>query len=621
MPLSAQQVAEIKAHERAEGRQRRVTLTIFHHDGMRVVPLAEGRRVVIGRSEPAEVTIRDGSLSRQHAAVELIDGRVWVEDLESTNGTWVGGVRVDRIQVALGSELMLGGVAATVDQLGAADQGRHGLLRHDRFLDELAAEVARARQYQPRPVSLLMVRGPRQAGTSLGRWLKLVQRSLRPFDRAALYSADTVELLLPELALDQAQALAASLRSDEVALSLGLGVFPDHAASAEELIEVTRGALARARGDGLVVTPEALATGARAAAAADVSGPIVRSPGMERVFRTARRVASSAIPVLIVGETGTGKEVVARAIHESGKRADKAMICVNCGALPPQLVEATLFGHEKGAFTGASQQARGVFEAADGGTVFLDEIGELPAGAQAALLRVLETKRFTRVGSTREVEVDARVVAATHRDLEQMSAAGGFRSDLLYRLNAMQIEIPPLRERTDEIEPLVQLFIAKANETNGCAVADVAADALALLREHGWPGNVRELRNAIERAVVIAEGSTITIDDLPRTLSRLAGQRPRPEPPARPAAHAVAGDGESWPDEIDLRAELERFESSLIRTFLDRAGGDRKEAARRMGLPYRTLSHKMMVMGLSNEPGPAPPDAGGAPTGGAPQDP
>jgi DNA-binding NtrC family response regulator len=598
-PLSEKQLAEIRAREQLDGQTRRTSLTIYHHDGVRVVPLAEGRRVVIGRSEPAEVTIRDGSLSRQHAAVELIDGRVWIEDLESTNGTWVGGVRVERIQVAPGSELMLGAVAASVDLLGASDRGRQGLLGHDRFLSEVTAEVARAREYS-RAVSLVMMRGPRQAGASLGRWLPAAQGHLRRFDRAALYSADTVELLLPELNVEQARALATALRGDEGRLVIGLGVFPDHAASAEELLEVTRGALQRAGADGAIATPAAHSAGARALAPDGTAGPVVCAPAMERVFRMAHRVASSAIPVLIVGETGTGKEVVARAIHESGKRGDRPMICVNCGALPPQLVEGTLFGHERGAFTGASQQALGVFEAADGGTVFLDEIGELPAGAQAALLRVLETKRFTRVGSTKEVEVDVRVVAATHRDLEQMSAAGAFRSDLLYRLNAMVIEIPPLRERRAEIEPLALRFIAFANEANGCAVASIAGEAMELLSAYSWPGNVRELRNAIERAVVIAEGATLTVDDLPTPLTQLAHQRRAaglaPQPPAAPGA------AESWPDEIDLRAELERTEARIIRAYLDRAGGDRKEAARRLGIPYRTLSHKMMVMGLGNEP-------------------
>jgi DNA-binding NtrC family response regulator/pSer/pThr/pTyr-binding forkhead associated (FHA) protein len=605
-PLSEQQVAAIRALDRVDAQAQRLSLTIRHDDSVRVVPLAEGRRVLVGRSAPAEIAINDQSLSRQHAAVELIDGRVWIEDLGSTNGTWVDGLRVERIQVPPGTELMLGGVVASVDLLGAAGRGRGGLVSHDRFAGELAAEVARAREYG-RSVALLMVRGPRQAGASLGRWLPQVQQRLRPFDTAALYSGDTAELLLPELGPEQARELAASLAGPEGRLHLGLAAYPHHAGSAEELLEVARDSLQRARGDGTIAIPEALSAGARALVPGEPSGgPVIASPAMEHVFRMAQRLASSTIPVLVVGETGTGKELVALAIHGGGKRKGRPLICVNCGALPSQLVESTLFGHEKGAFTGASQQAQGVFEAADGGTVFLDEIGELPAAAQAALLRVLETKRVARVGSTREVEVDVRVVAATHRDLEQMSTTGGFRSDLLYRLNAMVIEIPPLRERRVEIEPLARRFVTLANEANGCAVTSIAEDAMDLLATHSWPGNVRELRNAIERAVVIAEGATVTIDDLPRPLAQLAHQRrvsgPAPLAGAAPEGGVGGETDERWPDDIDLRAELDRFESRVLRVFLERAGGDRKEAARHLGLPYRTLSHKMMVLGLGNEP-------------------
>jgi transcriptional regulator with PAS, ATPase and Fis domain len=309
---------------------------------------------------------------------------------------------------------------------------------------------------------------------------------------------------------------------------------------------------------------------------------------------------------LLHGETGTGKEVVARAIHEQSERRARPMICVNCGAIPLQLLESTLFGHERGAFTGASQQQKGVFEAADQGTVFLDEIGELPAVAQAALLRVLETKRVVRVGSTREVEVDVRVIAATHRDLEAMCETSAFRLDLLYRLNAMTLVIPPLRERPEEIVPLVECFLEQANRDHGRHVRGIDPGALSLLERYPWPGNVRELRNAIERAVVIAEGDMIAPQDLPervRAATRLGALAP-PAVDEREDGRASPGQQGA---EGDLRASLLRYEADLIVGALRDAGWNQTEAARRLGVPLRTLVHKLKALGI-RKVGYQPPD-------------
>jgi DNA-binding NtrC family response regulator len=271
------------------------------------------------------------------------------------------------------------------------------------------------------------------------------------------------------------------------------------------------------------------------------------------------------------------------------------MVCVNCGAIPPQLIESTLFGHERGAFTGATQQQRGVFEAADGGTLFLDEVGELPPAAQAALLRVLETRRVVRVGSSREIEVDVRVVAATHRDLEAMCASGGFRLDLLYRLNAMTLTIPPLCARPEEIEPLALRFLHQANATNGLALRGVEPAALALLQRYAWPGNVRELRNAIERAAILAEGERVAEQDLPE---RVRGARA-----AAPGIdHDATGEGEeptpSPATGADLRARLSSYEAKLIVEALRDTKWNQTEAAHALGMPLRTLVHKIKALGI-----------------------
>jgi len=298
--------------------------------------------------------------------------------------------------------------------------------------------------------------------------------------------------------------------------------------------------------------------------------------------------------VLLHGETGTGKEVVSRAIHLGGTRRERPLVSVNCGAIPRELVESTLFGHERGAFTGASQQHRGVFEAADGGTVLLDEIAELPPAAQAALLRVLEAKRVTRVGSTKEIEVDVRVIAATHRDLDAMCEKAQFRRDLLYRLNVMTITIPPLRARTEEIPALARRFLGDANLANGREVRAIGPEAMALLERYAWPGNVRELRNVVERAVVIAEADVITAQDLPEAIrvpsamvvGRAAVASPPPtrtEPPPAPG---------------DMKSQMQRHEATVIFDALRKAAWNQSEAARELRIPLRTLVHKIKLYGI-----------------------
>jgi transcriptional regulator with GAF, ATPase, and Fis domain len=310
---------------------------------------------------------------------------------------------------------------------------------------------------------------------------------------------------------------------------------------------------------------------------------------MRPVLKTVASVATSRIPVILHGETGTGKEVLAQLIHESGPRKGRRIVRVNCGAIPRDLVESTLFGHERGAFTGALQQQKGVFEEADGGTVFLDEVGELPPAAQASLLRVLEVGAFNRVGSNRELEVDVRIVAATHRDLEAMAEAGTFRSDLYYRLSGVVIEIPPLRERGDEIEPLVRRFLHAANKANGRRVEGISPETLALLEAYSWPGNVRELRNVIERAVVVTQGVLIGPEALPARV-RTGGHRPEADPSK---ASALAA-----PEPEQGRGKVHQFEARMLQEALAATGWNRTEAAKKLGMAVRTLSYRMKVLGV-----------------------
>lgn len=347
-------------------------------------------------------------------------------------------------------------------------------------------------------------------------------------------------------------------------------------------------------------------------ASLDSVKPIAGSPAMARIMRQVKRLASSDVPVLIEGETGTGKEVISRAIHEGGSRSACNLGTVNCGALPEPLVESTLFGYEKGAFTGAEKRTPGVFEASQGGTVLLDEIGEMPLVAQTALLRVLETHRLVRVGGTAEVPVDVRILAATHRDLDAMCEAGSFRRDLYYRLNVLTLTLPPLRERREDIRPLAERLLHQAATRNRITIRGIRPQAMALLLRHDWPGNVRELKNVMERAAVIADGDWINPWDLPETLidedrtldlivppsGEFAEQSPgkpaKKSPESLPRQRPGVDDSPPRPI-LDFKSQMQQHEIEVIIEALERTERNQTQAARLLKMPLRTLVHKIKL--------------------------
>ncbi len=313
------------------------------------------------------------------------------------------------------------------------------------------------------------------------------------------------------------------------------------------------------------------------------------SPSMEAPIRLARTAAARPTTILLLGESGTGKEVVARAIHQWSPRCHEPFVPINCTALTPELLESELFGHEKGSFTGAIAQKKGRFELADGGTLFLDEIGDLAPNLQVKLLRVLQEKEFQRVGGTKDIHVDVRIIAATNRDLRQAIQRGAFREDLYYRLNVIAVTLPPLRERREDIAPLARYFVEHYCREVNRAIMGITDAAMASLQAYAWPGNVRELQNAIERAVVLSSESDITTADFPADM--------RQQAPSVAALSDVAQAGEI-DEELLLAEAVDLFTRTRVRQALVKANGSQTEAAKRLGLPQSNLSRLMKRLSL-----------------------
>ena len=315
--------------------------------------------------------------------------------------------------------------------------------------------------------------------------------------------------------------------------------------------------------------------------------------GMRRVFETVQKVAETDLTVLIRGESGTGKELVAQSVHNRSSRKNRPLVAVNCAAISSQLVESELFGHEKGAFTGADARREGRFEAADGGTIFLDEIGDMAMETQAKVLRVLQERSFERVGGTKSIEVDVRVIAATHRNLEDEVRKGKFREDLYYRLKVVELELPALRERREDIPVLAARFLEKVTDRLGLEKRQMGESGLAELSKYSWPGNVRELQNVLESAAVLGSGATIEADDL--RIARSTGNA------------GLDGTELSVDDDSDLafgaakKRAVEKFEKAFLLRALRENDGNISRAAESVGMVRQSLQQKIRELGLRSE--------------------
>jgi DNA-binding NtrC family response regulator len=345
---------------------------------------------------------------------------------------------------------------------------------------------------------------------------------------------------------------------------------------------------------------------------------ITRSPRMQAVLRTAQKAAGSGIPVLVEGQSGVGKELIARAIHGAGERRTKPFVAVNCGAIPDNLVESILFGHEKGAFTGATERHTGKFVEATGGTLFLDEVGELPPAAQVKLLRAIQEGEVEPVGARKPVKVDVRIISATNRDLAERTREGQFREDLYYRLNVFPVFVPPLRQRREDVPALARHFIARFAAEEHKAVTGLTPEASDLIADFSWPGNVRQLENTIFRAVVLCDGDMLDVCDFPQIAAAMGVQararRTAPLAPARTVVSAspenIAAEPASAPaspfmmsttDIAGHMRKLEEIETEVIRMAISRYDGHMSEVARRLGIGRSTLYRKLKDLGLEDE--------------------
>jgi DNA-binding NtrC family response regulator len=522
--------------------------------------------VVIGRAHTATVRIDHGSVSREHAALHL-GSTIRLEDLGSSNGTRVRDVPLApgvQVEVFPDDVIDLGAVLLVLQYRRPGQRLRR--VCHPAML-EICVEEECARASTPFAVARLDVEG----GLSPHAVQLLLASALRDDDLLAVRAPGTYEVLLREASPQEAEtrieAAAKQLALREVRVRTSLACSPRDGRDAARL-------LGRSTPPGRVNA----AAPAIPDAAADC-GLVVRDPSMVRVVRLLERVADSHLSVLLLGETGAGKEVCAELLHRLSPRAAGPMVRVNCAALPESLIDSELFGHERGAFTGAVADKPGLLESGSGGTVFLDEIGDMPLSTQVKLLRVLESKESTRVGSVKARPIDVRIVAATNRDLHEAITAGRFREDLFYRLNGISIVVPPLRERPEDIGPLAQHFAERATKPGRTPPA-LAPESLNWLVAQRWRGNVRELRNVIERATILCEGGTIEAQNLRGDGS---GRRSRTSIPPPPAG---------------LRDEVKALERERIERALDACGGNQRRAADELGISRGALLRRLAQHGF-----------------------
>ncbi len=543
-------------------------------------PIPDPGELIIGRAPDCDIQVDHASISRRHAILRVGE-KISIEDLQSSNGTQVRGQLLgprSQVEIAPGEPVDLGSAILIVRR--EAEAATRRIWTHCYFESRLEDECARAKRGES---SLALLRIHIDRGGNSG----IVHRTLLELtgedDVVGAYGPKDVEVMLVDRDEAGGDALSAALREKlsarDVEVTVGVARFGPDGRGPYELMAK---AGARARG---------------APIESDARSRVIVDESMLQLHKLIERFAAGTISVLVLGETGVGKEVIAAEVHRLSPRAKRPYLPLNCAALTETLLESELFGHEKGAFTGATGSKPGLLESADGGTVFLDEIGELPPALQAKLLRVLEERAVMRVGGLKPIPIDTRFVSATNRDLEERVEAGTFRRDLYFRLAGATVQVPPLRERVSEVEPLARAFVAEVCESLGFQAApELSAEALSELRAYRWPGNIRELRNVIERAVLLCTHGVITRDHLPmekmRGPAQAVAETPVPAPPAAPAPQPVAPVADSEPQ------TPEDTERARITAALQQCGGNQTRAAKLLGISRRTLTNRLNALGL-----------------------
>src|SRR3982751_5764947 len=537
----------------------------------------------IGRADNADIRITDPLASRLHARLHVTAGMFEIEDIGSINRTKVRDVALEhsaRVAVLPGEAVTIGSTILMVQETRVSARNRR-VWPHTHFEARIEEECARAAEMRtPFAIIRLAVEGNQPAGTVADT----ISPALRTSDMLALYGPRDYEIFLPATPPDLSSAinrnLIERLRAQSIVARTGIACHPRDGQTPEALV-----ARSSERLRGLEAPPP-------------VEGVVVEDARMRRVYGLATSAAKGAISVIILGETGVGKDVMAQEIHRRSPRAKAPFVAINCAAVSEGLLESELFGHEKGAFTGATEAKAGLLETAPGGTVFLDEIGDMPPKLQATLLRVIQTRQVQRVGSVKTRPIDVRFIAATHRDLETEIAAGRFRQDLYYRLNGITLHIPPLRERRSEILPLVRSFAAQfAREAGDKPAPEISPEAARLLEAYSWRGNVREVRNIAERALLLCEGHEILPEHLPiESMAANAlsfASAPPPEPTAPPVAAAPVEMARPTAPLGLVEDEKER----IVRVLAECAGSQTR-AAKVLGIARSTLIARLDEYGL-----------------------
>jgi two-component system response regulator AtoC len=565
-PRDAAETATLDQRTRASDQGGAYLLVVEQHSS-RMVPLPHPGVVNIGRTSEAELFLDHSSVSRRHARLIIDRGVVRISDLDSHNGTRVNGQRLEGGRVLVTGDVVAIGEVILVLHAELLHELAPSVLDERTWRQRLHEEVERAVSFQ-RPLAVLAIANA-PSGFPTG---------LRTIDVLGTCD-DNLLALLPEATAEVAGQLAAALVHAHAGIQIGIASCPSDATDADSLVVAARAAVRVAAPGGSARIADAVER--RVFGGREV---LVCHPAMVRVYDLLLRLAASNLPVLILGETGVGKENAALAVHHHSARSGKPFLAVNCASFTDSIAETELFGHDKGAFTGADTARAGLLETASTGTLFLDEIGELSLPVQAKLLRALEGQRITRVGDHRERQIDVRIVAATNRVLEREVEAGRFRQDLYYRLGGARVHLLPLRERRCEIPILFRELVAIAARRDKRPPPVASPAVIQRLLEYRWPGNVRELKHVAEVVVATIEDDRIELTDLPPELAREADVPPSPKRPPGPTRR--------------LADELEDLERTRMVEALATTGGVKTRAAALLGMPIRTFNLRVRQYGL-----------------------